>query len=192
MAPAPDASSAGSRARVTCTRPITLTSYIWRHSSLTASATGPEPNAPPALLTSTSRRSPTAAARAAADSSEVTSVATAVPPISSATAPIRSTGRAARKTWKPASASRRAVAAPIPLLAPVTTAVLMAVILHRRPPGPATGVRRSARGGVRECIGYRGGCGPGEAQDKEVVRGVGQASGDDQPAHLPTRPAGHR
>ena len=36
---------------------------------------------------------------------------------------MRSVRRAAQNTWNPASASIRAVAAPIPLLAPVTTAV---------------------------------------------------------------------
>ena len=76
MVPAPDAISAGSRARVTCIRPITLTSYIARQSSASASATGLAPNAPPALLTRTSSRPPTASARAATDSAEVTSQTT--------------------------------------------------------------------------------------------------------------------
>ena len=53
----------------------------------------------------------------------MTSQATAVPPISAASASIRSARRAAQITWNPASASDRAVAAPMPLLAPVTTAV---------------------------------------------------------------------
>ncbi len=53
----------------------------------------------------------------------MTSQATAMPPISSARAVIRSSRRAAQTTWKPSPASARAVAAPIPLLAPVTTAV---------------------------------------------------------------------
>ena len=53
----------------------------------------------------------------------MTSQVTAVPPISAASASIRSARRAAQKTRNPAAASIRAVAAPIPLLAPVTTAV---------------------------------------------------------------------
>ena len=44
---------------MTCTSPITLTSYIRRQSSVSASATGLAPNAPPALLTSTSSAGPT-------------------------------------------------------------------------------------------------------------------------------------
>src|SRR5690606_36680487 len=47
---------------------------------------------------------------------------TGVPPISSATSVIRSRRRAAQKTWKPSPANFRAIAAPIPLPAPVTTA----------------------------------------------------------------------
>ena len=75
---------------------MTLTSYIARHCSASASATGAEPNAPPALLTSTSSRSPTLEASAATDSSEVTSTVTGVPPISSASSATRSVRRAAQ------------------------------------------------------------------------------------------------
>ena len=75
---------------------MTLTSYIDRHCSASASATGAEPNAPPALLTSTSSRSPTTSASAATDSSEVTSTVSGVPPISSASAVTRSVRRAAQ------------------------------------------------------------------------------------------------
>src|SRR5690606_27301376 len=56
-------------------------------------------------------------------SAEVTSQPTAVPPISSASAAMRSRRRAAHTTCKPSRASARAVAAPMPLLAPVTTAM---------------------------------------------------------------------
>ena len=62
----------------------------------------------------------------------MTSQATACPPISVARASIRSVRRAAQITWNPSAARARAVAAPIPLLAPVTTAVralLMAAII---------------------------------------------------------------
>src|ERR1035438_9894157 len=54
MWPRPEASSAGSRARVICMRPSTLTSHIQRQLSLRAAASGSRPRAPPALLTSTS------------------------------------------------------------------------------------------------------------------------------------------
>ncbi len=62
----------------------------------------------------------------------MTSHGTARPPISAARDSIRSVRRAAQTTSKPSPASDRAVAAPIPLLAPVTTAMrgLMAAILH--------------------------------------------------------------
>ena len=81
-------------------------------------------NAPPALLTSTSSRGPTAAASAATDGG-VGDVAGHRRGRRSpaASGSIRSARRAAQTTWKPSAASARAVAAPIPLLAPVTTAV---------------------------------------------------------------------
>ena len=123
ITPSPLAISAGSSAWVTCISPITLTSNIRRQSSLSASATGAAPKAPPASLTSTFSVPPTAAASAATDFSSVTSQTTGVPPISAARASMRSARRAAQNTWKPASASILAVAAPMPLLAPVTTAV---------------------------------------------------------------------
>ncbi|MDT4884654.1 hypothetical protein FQZ97_1208160 [compost metagenome] len=105
-----------------------------RHWSGSAAETGASPIAPPALLTRTSSRGPTAAASAATDASEVTSHTTARPPISAASASIRSARRAAQTTSKPARARWRAVAAPIPLEAPVTTAmrVLMDSILDER------------------------------------------------------------
>src|SRR4051794_12578061 len=123
--PSPPATSAGSSARVTCRRPITFTSYIRRQSSASACATGSAPKAPPALLTSRLRVSPTLPASPATDAGSVTSQVTGVPPISAASSSTRSARRAAQNTWNPASASFRAVAAPMPLLAPVTTAVLV-------------------------------------------------------------------
>jgi hypothetical protein len=74
------------------------------------------------LFTSTSTCGPAAAASDCTDVSEVTSQVTARPPISRASAPIRSVRRAAHTTRKPSPARARAVAAPMPLLAPVTTA----------------------------------------------------------------------
>ena len=120
--PAPLATSAGISAWVTSRVPITLTSYMWRHTAGSASVTCSSPKAPPALLTSRSSRSPTADASASTWLASVTSHVTAVPPISSASASIRSVRRATQNTWNPASASARAVASPMPLLAPVTTA----------------------------------------------------------------------
>ncbi len=117
---------------MTRSTPSTFTSYIRVQSPGSADSTGSSPIAPPALLTRTSRRpaavepgdsDATAAARPATDSGSVTSQATAVPPISAASASSRSTRRAAQTTENPAAARARAVAAPMPLLAPVTTAV---------------------------------------------------------------------
>ena len=127
ITPAPLAISAGSSARVTCISPITLTSYIRRQSSLSASATGPEPNAPPALLTRTSSEPPTAAASPVTESASVTSQVTAraCPPghdlRGEGLDPVRPAGRA--DDLEPRAASILAVAAPMPLLAPVTTAL---------------------------------------------------------------------
>src|SRR4051794_12759849 len=113
--------SAGINALVTRTTPSTLTSYIHCQSSMLVSAIGSRPSAPPALLTST-RHSGVASASAATDASSRTSTATARPSISLASASSRSSRRAAQTTSKPSAASLRAVASPIPLLAPVTTA----------------------------------------------------------------------
>ena len=130
MCPSPDAISVGSRACVTRSVPMTLVSNIHRQSSSSASATGSRPLAPPALLTS-SFASGTAAAKAATDSASVTSRRTAVPSISAAISAQRSTRRAPSTTWNPASASARAVAAPMPELAPVTTAVGRSDVMRR-------------------------------------------------------------
>jgi hypothetical protein len=73
------------------------------------------------LLTSTSTRS-SAAANAATDPASVTSSGSARAPIDDASASSRSTRRAPTTTSKPSAASRVAVAAPMPLDAPVTTA----------------------------------------------------------------------
>ena len=149
--PWPDSRSAGSSAWVTRTRPSTFTSYIRAQSVRSASATPAASNAPPALFTSTSSRGPTAFASAATEAASVTSQATAKPPISSARAVIRSSRRAAQTTRKPSPASARAVAAPIPLLAPVTTAVrsLMRPSVGRRNRGRIPGVSPEATNSAR-------------------------------------------
>src|SRR4051794_11499634 len=133
--PPPSARRAGSRAWVTRTMPRAFRSNIRAQSATSASSTVAASTAPPALLTSTSTLS-TAAASARTESSSVTSHTTAVPPISRASSSIRSWRRAAQTTWNPSPASARAVAAPMPLLAPVTTAV--------RGMGPPAGVGAAA------------------------------------------------
>src|SRR3954470_18210260 len=133
--PPPSARRAGSRAWVTRTIPRAFRSNIRAQSATSASSTVAASTAPPALLTSTSTLS-TAAASARTESSSVTSHTTAAPPISAASSSIRSWRRAAQTTWNPSPASARAVAAPMPLLAPVTTAV--------RGMGPPVGIGAAA------------------------------------------------
>src|SRR5215218_1195726 len=116
----------GRKVRVTRSSPTTLVSIMACQSSSRPSATGSRPTPVPALLTSRSAwpwRSRTAAAKAWTEAGSVTSRARVVAPTSSARAWRRSARRAPATTWKPARASRRAPAAPIPLDAPVTTAI---------------------------------------------------------------------
>src|SRR6185437_7497879 len=112
---------------VTRSAPSTLDWYMASQSAGSASATGSNPIAPPALLTSTVIPAGSAAALAASaatDSGSVTSSAIgSMPSVPAASSTNRSTRRAAAQTAKPSAASRRAVAAPIPLEAPVTTAI---------------------------------------------------------------------
>src|ERR1044072_8192538 len=125
ISPSPDPTRAPSRARVIRIVPITFASYIQRHCSSSASATGSRPRAPPAVVRSRSQRG-RRAAKASPESGWVTSRAIAsAAPISSAISSRRSSRRAPRTTRNPSPASARAVAAPIPLDAPVTTAVLL-------------------------------------------------------------------
>ena len=124
--PAPERSSAGSSAWVTRTVPSTLTSYIHCQSAIFAAAMSSLPRAPPALLTSrvsSPPRESTVDTSVATSAGSVTSAVTAVAPISLASASRRSVRRAAMITWKPSAASRRAVAAPIPLDPPVINAM---------------------------------------------------------------------
>src|ERR1700688_1392489 len=106
----------------------TLASHIVRQSSSRASAIGSSPWAPPALLSSRWTRATRAASAvtlAASATSRISATASAAPAalISRARSRSRSSRRAPRTTWKPAAASARALAAPIPELAPVTTAI---------------------------------------------------------------------
>src|ERR687893_658046 len=102
----------------------TFASNIQRQFSSTISATGSSPFAPPALLTSTEAppKDSVHAANSSMEPESVTSRNLACPAISAASFSIRSTRRAPRATSKPAPAKARAVAAPIPDEAPVTTA----------------------------------------------------------------------
>src|SRR4051794_38583935 len=150
---------AGSNDFVTAATAITFTSYIRRHASRSASATGSNPNAPPALFTSSWSSEPTASVSVATSSADVTSHCTARPSISLASASMRSSRRAAQITSKPSRARYRADAAPIPLLAPVTTArgrsleVIPRVSQRRSGTGPTVsgpaGPYRLPRGGLR-------------------------------------------
>jgi hypothetical protein len=106
-----------------------LVSYIERHFSSSAWATGSTPSAPPALLTST-ESSGTVSASSATEWGSVTSSRIARPPISFASSSRRSSRRAAATTSNPALARARAVAAPIPLLAPVMTATSPLAFTH--------------------------------------------------------------
>src|SRR5438445_3256740 len=120
--PSPERSSAGSKARVIFTVPRKFTSHIHLQLSSSASATWSRPRAPPALLTRT-RTSGTCETNRRTDSLSVTSSGRARPPISPAIFSSRSRRLAPRTTSNPTPASARAVAAPIPADAPVTTAI---------------------------------------------------------------------
>src|SRR6266705_1424624 len=142
MCPPEPRSSAGSRACVTRSTPSTLMSYMACQSAGSAVETGSAPSAPPALLTSTATSSSESASDAT-EAGEVTSSGTArMPGVDAAKASSRSSRRAAATTEYPSAARRRAVAAPIPLLAPVTTAVPrsgMVTILPTSPPAGMSG-----------------------------------------------------
>src|SRR5712692_6829690 len=153
--PSPERSSAGRNALVTRAVPKRFNSYIRRHASRSASAMVSRPNAPPALFTRT-RAAGTAAAKASTDSGSVTSSERARPPQDAATSRSRSRRRAPSTTSNPTLASARAVAAPIPLDAPVTTAM------------PRSDMRLSLPNG---CEGLGGGVGSG-TMDSEGPRSI--------------------
>ncbi|SKZ36262.1 Uncharacterised protein [Mycobacteroides abscessus subsp. abscessus] len=105
--------------------PITFTSSIRRHSSRSASSNGAASIAP-ALATTRSgapMRSVTSSNAAATARGSLTSVAMARPSNSSATSVSLSIRRPSSATRAPRAASVLAVAAPIPVPAPVTTAM---------------------------------------------------------------------
>src|SRR5829696_428698 len=114
----------GSSALVTRFRASTLTSNIHAQSSIDDASTESRPFAPPALFTSACT-GPVAArwSRSASTSAWFVRSATKTDaPVSSASARSRSSRRATPTTSQPAARSARTVAAPIPELAPVTTA----------------------------------------------------------------------
>ncbi len=114
--------SAGISASVTATAPTTFTSNVARQSSTVESATGPGKKMP-ALWTSTSS-SPIAAVAAAIASVSVTSSGSVVAPSRSAVACNAGEGRPANSKVC-VGARAVAMAAPIPRLAPVMSAVRM-------------------------------------------------------------------
>src|SRR5215469_4061131 len=124
---APVEISLGSRACTQCSVPSTFTLYMACQSSGVLSAIVSAPIAPPALATRTSHRSSDSAKASTAARSVTSSwYGTALPPsavIRAATSARRSARLAVSITRYPALASSTAVAAPMPLLAPVTTAV---------------------------------------------------------------------
>ena len=129
----PRARMSARASRVQMQRPSTLTSSISRHCSTSPSARRPAwPR--PALLTSTStppNRSRAAANAALTAASSRTSQARASDdsPAGSAAARTSATAGCRRPqptTRRPSASSRLAIAAPIPLLAPVTSAVFPA------------------------------------------------------------------
>ena len=127
MAPPPRAAIIRAAARAHRKGPVRFTASTRSHSSSGMSTTA-EPDAMPALLTSTSRppssRS-TRAIMAATSALDDTSVRTASAPgrRSASARASSSCPKWLTTTWAPAPASRSAVACPMPLPAPVTSAI---------------------------------------------------------------------
>ena len=113
----------GQQARIMRTAPSTLVSYMVRHWSSSASATGAQPKAPPALLTS-SRHSGHARPTKASTGRRIGDVERGGRGHRSRPPAPRCGRPAGRRPppRQPSPASARAVAAPMPELAPVTTA----------------------------------------------------------------------
>src|SRR3954469_13017829 len=140
----------GSAAWATYSSPLRLRSIIRSHSSTGASTIGPSSITPALLMTVSSRPSSCAVRSTAAwaCARSVTSASIASPPISPASASSRSLRRAATATVAPCAASARAVASPIPLLAPVTSATVswssLLMAPRVRPPEPSRSSRLSS------------------------------------------------
>src|SRR4051812_11483481 len=115
----------GSSAWLTRSTPTRLTSSTRCHRPSSVSLKK-ENSSLPALLTSTvgtPNASPTAATASRTEPPSVTSIANASPSISEATSRAFSSCRSHTATRAPSAASRRDVAAPMPLAPPVTSAV---------------------------------------------------------------------
>src|SRR5437899_1101113 len=173
------------RPRVMRKVPRPFDSHIARHFSSSASAIGSRPSAPPALLTRT-RQLGTWPQKLSTEEASVTSRGSArAPESSAATASSRSRRRAPRTTSKPAAASPRAVAAPLPLDAPVTTAVpnmvpslpfeLMSTTMLSTVLGQGEVTRKSRASEVDP-----GGLGPWERDGLAVVEGNDEHGGGEQ------------
>src|SRR3954451_11080901 len=140
----------GSAAWATYSRPLRLRSIIRSHSSTGASTIWPSSITPALLMTVSSRPSSCAVRSTAAwaCARSVMSASIASPPISPASASSRSLRRAATATVDPCAASARAVASPIPLLAPVTSATVswssLLMAPRVRPPEPSRSSRLSS------------------------------------------------
>src|SRR5579875_298487 len=128
--------SRGSSALVTRFVAMTFASNIHRQSSTSPASTLSRPRAPPALFTSVVSGPParTSAARRSTASASVRSATTKSHPVSAASAASRSSRRATATTSQPCSRNRRTVAAPMPVLPPVTTA---REVMHPSKRGPA-------------------------------------------------------
>src|SRR4051794_3249645 len=170
-----------SAAWATYSSPWRLSATIRSHSSTGASTIGPSSITPALLMTMSSRPSSRTVRSTAATacSRSVASVSIDRPPICSASASRRSLRRAATATVAPSAASARAVASPMPLLAPVTratvscSALLMPGGLHGAPLGHARrdrGVRLADR---RDAALDRGLARRAVAEDQRRRRGGG-------------------
>src|SRR5689334_3669177 len=125
----------GRAACATYSSPWRLSAIMRSHSCTGASTISPS-SITPALLTTMSSRPSSCAVRSTAPtacSRSVTSASMARPPISALSASRRCLRRAATATVAPCSARARAVASPMPLLAPVTSATVpcSAVVMAR-------------------------------------------------------------
>src|SRR5919199_2857615 len=147
--PRPRSSHSGSTCRAARTCAIVLTCQARSQSA--SEAAGPPPTPTPALATK--RSTPPSASRAArtsatAPSSVAASPGAATPPTDADTACARSASRSLTTTRAPSAASRRAIAAPIPEPAPVTTARIPSTYVIRRgypaPPSADQGNLRAA------------------------------------------------
>src|SRR3984957_2725315 len=162
--------SAGRKAFGTATTANTFVSYVRRKLSTSASGGVWPSTMMPALLTRTSRSSTCRAASAMLVASVTSSTRSrAPPPISSTARWPRSGSREPTYTVSPAAASWRAISLPMPLLAPVTSAVESFMVSTLPARGQADpGKRGRGRGGGEGSGGDEAGGGGGESATAEV------------------------